>query len=63
MLSRLGQLSARLGGLLTGPQHVEQRTAALEEAEALLTEAVDLQPRGGDPTVRFAIGKVLSELG
>ena len=63
MLSRLGQLSARLGGLLTGPQHVDQKTGALEEAVALLTEAVELQPRGGNPQVRFALGKALSELG
>ena len=47
VLSRLGQLSARLGELLTGPQHADQKRAALGEAEALLSEVATEQPTNG----------------
>jgi len=61
VLSRLGQLSARLGELLTGPQHADQKRAALGEAEALLSEVATEQPTNGQ--VRFVLGKVLAEQG
>ena len=61
VLSRLGQLSARLGELLTGPQHADQRLVALQEAETMLSEASELQPRNAQ--LRFSLGKVCGELG
>ena len=61
VLSRLGQLSARLGELLTGPQHADQRVRALEEAETMLSEASEGQPRNAQ--LRFSLGKVCGELG
>lgn len=61
VLVRLGKLSARLGELLTGPQHADQRLRALEEAETLLSEASESQPRNAQ--LRFSLGKVCGELG
>lgn len=61
VLTRLGQLSARLGELLIGPQHVDQRVRALEEAETMLSAASEAQPRNAQ--LRFSLGKVCGQLG
>lgn len=61
VLIRLGQLSARLGELLTGPQHADQRIRALEEAETMLSAASEAQPRNAQ--LRFSLGKVCGQLG